>query len=241
MKDLSEIDTKRKRDFDDLQHEISGVDNGRMKRFLNATDERTPEGRRKKREGERSRQRLADMLLDPVYARLHHQLGNKLIMAEAEADSALETLERQLSEIGHALAAMEDRAARDPSGKLVFRYANGRVAYSDGSTVPDEILEGIIWPPHAPSAEDYFAVQAQRDQIEERLMEWESYRNEVLGSIRDTYDDEENPFQSPDDIQAALDQIESTRPPAPSVVVDHAATPETSTTTVNAFPHMPKT
>ena len=44
-----------------------------------------------------------------------------------------------------------------------------------------------------------------------------------------------------DDIQDALDQFESTRPPAPSVVVDHAATPETSTTTVNAFPHMPKT
>ena len=42
MKDLSDIDTQRKRDFDDLQHEISGVDNGRMKRFLNATDERTP-------------------------------------------------------------------------------------------------------------------------------------------------------------------------------------------------------
>ena len=241
MKDLSDIDTKRKRDFDDLQHEISGVDNGRMKRFLNATDERTPEGRRKKRELERIRQRLADLLLDPVYGRLHRELGGKLSRAEADADSALDTLQRQLAEVDQALTDMTDRAARDPKGKLVFRYADGRVVYEDGSTVPNEIAAGIVWPPDAPSAETYFALQAQRAQIAEQLMEWDSYRNDVLGRIRDTYDDEENPMQSPDDLQDALDQIESARPPAPSVVVDHAAAPETSTTTVSAFPQIPKT
>ena len=190
MKDLSEIDTKQKRDFDDLQHEISGIDNGRIKRFLNATDERTPEGRRKKREQERIRQRLADLLLDPVYARLHRELGSKLSRAEADADSALDTLLRQLAQVDQALADMTDRSARDPKGRLVFRYADGRVVYEDGSTVPNEIAAGIVWPPDAPSAESYFALQAQREQIAEQLMEWDSYRNDVLGRIRDTYDDE---------------------------------------------------
>lgn len=217
MKDLSDIDTQRKRDFDDLQHEISGVDNGRMKRFLNAADERTPEGRRKKREQERIRQRLADLLLDPVYARLHHQLGDKLSRVETEADSALATLQRQLAEVDQALADMEDRAARDPNGKPVFRYADGRVVYEDGSEVPDEIAEGIVWPPNAPSAEDYFALQTQRAQIEERLMEWDSYRNEVLGPIRDRYEDEDSPFQSPGALRDALDDIERHRPPSVSI------------------------
>ena len=43
------------------------------------------------------------------------------------------------------------------------------------------------------------------DQMEERLMRWDSYRNEVLGPIRDRYGDEDNPFQSPSALQDALD------------------------------------
>ena len=108
MRDASDIGTKRKRDFYDLQHEISGVENGPMKRFLNATDERTPEGRRKKREQERTMQRLADLLPDPVYAHLHHQLGNRLSRAQVKADNALETFQRQLVEIDQAIADIED-------------------------------------------------------------------------------------------------------------------------------------
>ncbi len=217
MKDLSDIDIKRKRDFDDLQHEISGVDNGRMKRFLNASDERTPEGRRKKREQERIRQRLADLLLDPVYARLHYQLGEKLSRAETEADSALAMLQRELTAVDQGLAYMEDRAARGPNGRLVFRYADKRVVYEDGSEVPDEIAEGIVWPSDAPSAEDYFALHTHHDQIEERLIEWDSYRNEVLGPIRDRYEDEDNPFQSIGALKDALEDIERHRPPSVSI------------------------
>ncbi|MEO1346282.1 MAG: hypothetical protein AAFV74_19285 [Pseudomonadota bacterium] len=127
MKDLNDLDATRKRDFDDLQHEISGIDNGRMKRFLNASDERTPEGKRRKRELERVRQRLADLLLDPVYARMHHHLGDRLSRAETEADSALGALRSQLAEVEQALSDMGDRAARDPSGKPVFRYADEKL------------------------------------------------------------------------------------------------------------------
>ena len=163
------------------------------------------------------RQRLADLLLDPVYARMHHQLGTTLSRAETKADSALANLQRQLVEVNQAIADMEDRAARDPNGKPVFRYADGRVFYADGSEVPDEIAEGIVWPADAPSAEDYFVLHTHLDQIEELIMEWDSYRNEVLGPIRDRYEDEDNPFQNPGALKDALDDIEQHRPSSVSI------------------------
>lgn len=217
MKDLSDIVAKRQRDFDDLQHEISGVDVGRIRRFLSPEDDRTPEGKRKKRELERIRQRLSDLMLDPAYARMHRQLAERLSRAETEADGALELLRGRLEQVSEAISSIEDLAARGPDGKIVFQQADGQVVYSDGSKVPDDIAAGVIWPPNAPSAEEYFALKSRQLETEAQLNAWDSYRMEVLGPIRDRMDDEDKPFETTDDLRDALEQIEELRPSMASV------------------------
>lgn len=209
MSDDGHIADKRQRDFDDLQHELAGVDVGRMRRFLNVDDDRSPEGKRRKQE--RARRTLDDLMRDPEYARLYVTLGDRLRDAETGADAALVAIQTQLQVVLDEIALMEDAAARDPDGRPVFRFADGRVVYGDGSDVSREIAEGIIWPPNAPSAEDYFAAKALQVDLQDKLTEWGVYRNDVLGGLRDRYDSDD-PLMSKDDLKGALDDIEQLAP-----------------------------
>lgn len=228
MSDTSDLIDKRQRDFEDLQHEISGADVGRIRRFLGPEDERSPEGKRKKREQERIRQTLADLMRDPEYARLYVQLGNNLRQAETQADSALAALHAGIEHMGHKIAEMEADAARGPDGRLVFRDAEGRVLYDDGSSVPLEIAEGIQWPPNAPSAEQYFAALDQRQSLMDQLHEWDLYRNGVLGDLRHRYDNEDGPM-SKGELEDALNDIVTLRPELSSIdaprMTDHPTLP----------------
>lgn len=209
MGDSRYIADKRQRDFDDLQHELAGVDVGRMRRFLNADDDRSPEGKRRKQE--RTRRTLDDLMRDPEYARLYVTLGDRLRDAETRADAALEAIQTQLQVVLDEIALMEDAAARDLDGKQVFRFADGRVVYADGSEVNPDIAAGIIWSSNAPSAEDYFTAKSRSEALQDNLTEWGVYRNDVLGDVRDRYDSDDLPM-SKDDLKDALDDIEQSAP-----------------------------
>ncbi|MEL6201916.1 MAG: hypothetical protein AAFR39_06105 [Pseudomonadota bacterium] len=220
MSDTSDRNGRRQRDFDDLQHEISGADVGRIRRFLRPEDDRSPDGKRKKREKERLRQALADLMRDPEYARVYMKLGNDLRQAETQADAALAALRADVEHMDHKIAEMEADAARRPDGRLVFRDAEGRVLYADGSTVPPEIAEGIQWPAEAPSAEEYFAALGQRQSFMDQLREWDLYRNDVLGGLRNRYDSEDDPM-SKNELDAALDDIVTLRPELSTIDTPH--------------------
>lgn len=212
MVDRTDRDTKRQLDFDDLQKELAGGQHGRAHRFLtNPEDIRSPEGRRKKLERERLRRTLAELMRDPEYAKLYAELGTRLREAETQADTAIAALTARLTQTARRIQEMEDRAARAPDGSLVFRYADGRVAYADGALVADHIADGIIWPKDAPSAEDYFALLLQQHALQDQLSDWTVYRHDVLGDIRDRYDTDDPPM-SKRDVQDALEDIEALRP-----------------------------
>jgi len=203
---------KRQRDFDDLQNEAAGNETGRITRFLNADDERSVEGKRRKREKqEAADRRFMDLMKDPEYAALYHDLGDKLRDAETGADQTIAAIQAQLRTIERDIEDMEARAAKGPDGAPVFRTADGRVVNADGEELPPEIAAGIVWPDNAPSAEDYFAARAEQDAVEAKLSDWQNYRNDVLGDIRHRYDDEDNPMEK-DDLREALEAIEDARP-----------------------------
>ncbi|WP_415402426.1 hypothetical protein [Tateyamaria sp. SN3-11] len=213
---------KRQRDFDDLQNEMSGADTGRMRKFLSPNDDRSPDGKRRKAERERTRRTLEELMRDPEYAALYIAFGDRLRTAETEADTALAMIERQLEAAHQMIADLETRAARDPDGRPVFQHADGRVVYLDGSDVDPAIAEGIIWPDDAPSAEDYFAAQTQREALEDKRADWGTYRNDVLGDMRNRYDNED-PAMSLDDLRRDLDRIQRLNPANISLEQDSAS------------------
>ena len=189
---------KDHQDFVDLQNEISGADTGRMRKFLNPDDDRTPEGKRKKAEREQIRRTLEDLMRDPEYARLYVTLGDRLGIAETEADTGLATIQQMLEAAQQDVIDMEANTAHDPDGQAVFQYADGRVVYADGTDVDPDIAAGIIWPEGAPSAEDYLAAKDRVQSLQNSLRDWTTYRYDVLGDMRDRYDDKANPMDKSD-------------------------------------------
>ncbi len=210
---------RRQIDFDDLQREAAGVDVGRYARFYPAGDARHPDAKKKKEREELVRRTLEELMRDPGYARLYIELGSRLRDAEIKADTAIAMIQAKLAATADQIAAIEDNAARGPNGQLVFRDADGQVVYADGTKVPGDIADGIVWPDNAPSAEDYFAAQAQQRALEDHLLQWGIYRNDVLGGIRDRYETED-PAMSEGDLQDALDDIERLVPDAHALAVE---------------------
>ncbi|WP_299587632.1 hypothetical protein [uncultured Tateyamaria sp.] len=202
---------KDHQDFVDLQNEISGADTGRMRKFLSPDDDRTPEGKRKKAEREQTRRTLEDLMRDPEYARLYVEFGDRLGTAETGADTALAAIQQMLDAAQQDVSDMEVNAARDPDGRAVFQYVDGRVVYADGTDVDPDIAAGIIWPPNAPSAEEYFAAKDRVQSLQDSMRDWTTYRYDVLGDMRDRYDDKDNPMDK-DDLRHDLDRIEKLRP-----------------------------
>lgn len=205
------IDKRRRQDFEDQQNELAGRDTGRMARFGvgSARLLAEKEEARKERAYLDALERL--LATDPEYRALYEELGVALSAAEREADTAIRMIQDQVQLAEQEIADMENTAARDPDGRPVFRHADGRVVYVDGSEVPTAIADGIVWPADAPSAEEFFAAKARRDELRSQLEEWLTYRNDVLGHTRDRYDDRDNPMTK-SELQKALEQIEEAIP-----------------------------
>ena len=224
------VDERKKRlDREDYGHELAGVETGRMQRF-GVGAARAIAAKEKERHERAFRDALERLLRDPEYRRLYETLGERLGAAEIEADTAIALIQEQLRQADEKIAVMESNAARDPDGRLVFRSADGRVVYADGSGVQDQIAEGIIWPENAPSAEDYFAAKKHQADLEASLEDWFVYRNDVLGGIRDRSDDPDDPFEDKGALQDALERIEKLRPELATTTVEQPTNEQLATT-----------
>lgn len=207
-------DELRKRlELQDHGHELAGLDTGRMARFGvgNARTEQIKEDKRKKRAYRDALDRL--LTTDPEYHRLYEELGNKLGEAESDADQTIAALQTALQAQQEANLEMRSRAPKI-DGKAVFRYADGRVVDEDGDEIDAVIAASIIWPADAPSAEDYFAGIERENELRGSLEEWQNYRNDALGDIRNRYEDRDNPM-SKDDLRDAMTKIAEDAPSNP--------------------------
>lgn len=204
-----DADARRRLDELDYNDAISGQDSGRMGRFGGMSRKRDEQ--EKKKAEKAFRDALEQLLQDPEYRALYEELGSRLASAEIEADTVIADLEATLQDLDAQIADMEARAAKGPDGNPVFKLDDGRVVDTSGEDLPPEIADGIIWPPNAPSGDDYFDIKTRRSDNADLLTRWLDYRHDTLGGIRDRYDDRENP-QVIDGLRGDLDAIEAIRP-----------------------------
>lgn len=199
-----------KQEFQDQQHEVAGLETGRQSRFGVGLARKLELKEEKARE-QAFQDALDRLLQDAEYRALYEELGNRLSEAEMKADQMITMLEKALIDLDESIADMETNAAKGPDGAPVFRTSDGRVVDTNGKALPPEIAEGIIWPPNAPTAEDYFAAKTHRGELTNSLEEWQGYRNDTLGGIRDRHEDRDNP-QTIEGLERDLDAIETARP-----------------------------
>lgn len=206
-------DARLREDRDDFHNAIAGRETGRQVRFGGRT--RDAETSERKKSERAFRDALDRLLQDAEYRVLYEQLGETLSDAERNADQTIADIQIALRQLDDDIADMEARAAKTLDGKLVFRTADGRVINEDGEELPPEIADGIQWPPNAPTAEEYFGAKGRRGELAAGLEEWQGYRNDTLGDIRNRYDDRENPMDK-NDLSNAIQQIQASAPQASS-------------------------
>lgn len=226
-------DARLQLERDDYNNAIAGRETGRMLRFGAKSKAQAEADQRK---AERVfRDALDRLLADPEYRALYEQLGERLIEAERAADQMLVDIQAAIDVLDEHIVDMEARAARDPDGQPVFRTADGRVLNARGEELPLEIADGIIWPPNAPSAEDYFGAREKRDDLAAQLQDWQGYRNGTLGDLRDRYDDRDNPM-SKDELEDALEALDAARPSEISVEASQTTQEAELSTAPMTFP-----
>jgi hypothetical protein len=185
------LETRKQREFDDLQNEMAGREVGRQKRFV-PDDERSPEAQEKKAR-EEALTRLQLLMSNPEYAKAYQETFDLLRNAEAATEIALQKAALASIQARENLNQVHDKAQRLTNGTRVFRDAQGNVRDETGRLIEGTDAEQIVWRSDAPSYEQFLAgkdalEKAQRDEEEIRR-----YQIEVLGPSRDRIEDEDNP------------------------------------------------
>lgn len=213
FRDMARDMAERKRDQDqrDLGHEQAGLETGRQRRFLTSGNINEQSG---KKEGRgRGLSALELLLLDPAYAAAYEAFGERLRDAEQRIETALAEMRGELQEIDTAIDEALEGGTRLPDGRVVFQYADGRVIDSEGNAVDPADVEGIQWKPGATSAEDYMALRERREALAAMIAEAERYQVEVLGNLRDRYEDQDNPItlEEMEQFEVDIDDVLSRR------------------------------
>jgi hypothetical protein len=194
-----EAGQRRRVDFDDQQRELSGLEAGRMPRFLTAT---TREAR-----GDRSKgsdksgdglSRLQQLLLnDPAYAALYNDTMDKLRAAENAADAALQRLIERRGQLRDEIEPLRDRAAKLPDGMAVFRAEDGSVWTEHDEKVTDpERLDSIVWPDDAPAHEAWRGKHDELARVNSGVREVRDVLNNTLAPVRNEITENDNPMSA---------------------------------------------
>lgn len=240
MRDDRDLEDRRQRDFDDLQHEIAGRNVGRMRRF-GVAETRDAIDRRRADDKRAVQTQLMLLLTDPVYKARYDRAWDSLRLAEQATDTVLDTLTQMIALAEAELDELRDRAARLPDGTRVYRDANGVVRREDGSAVDADLVATILWTGSEPSYEE---MQARRDLLEalrDQQGDVERYRDDVLGPARDRLSDEDDP-PTLNELDAILRRISGNMPNAVTAEMpepDPDPTPPDATPTASiAIPNL---
>ena len=132
----------RQQDLDDLNHELAGVEVGRIKRFLSPEAREIIQGERKDKKG---LDPLELALLSLDYTQAFEAAERDIREAQQKAgnflDKADQAIEKLQQEIDDTLA----QAVTLPNGKKAFMNKQGEVFTVDGERVDQAIVDGIDW------------------------------------------------------------------------------------------------
>lgn len=221
------------RALDDLNHERSGLEVGRMARFLG--DDAGGEAAARKRGGRADNplSALQLALLDPDYAALHANAMTNLRNWEDATERAITKAEAHLDEAETGMDDVLENAATLPDGTRVFRDAEtGEVMTEHGDELDPSVAATIVWRGDEPSYQDFIISQQALDQARADLAELRNYEVQ-LGDYRARLTDEDDP-PSADDIKAMTERAANAMPELVRREIEEPGVVAAPISTVNA-------
>ena len=205
-------DKNSQQDWDDFNNELSGLEVGRLQRFISTASDHSPQAQEKKREKEAHASMLAYLLAeDPIYAKLYFEVEQDLNDAQEAVNAARADINSELAMCSANIQLMEDNATRLDDGTMVFRSENGDVYTQDGLKLDDDVAKNIAFGSHSPSWESYKAEQDKAEQLRIQRQELDIYQRDTIDHIRTRMDDNEYP-PSKEDLEEFKKQIKESKP-----------------------------
>lgn len=191
------IESKKaaERDMIDLNHEIAGVETGRIKRFLNEGS-LSFSGETKKEKAAREFRTMLDMLLaeDPIYATLYKQVTEKIEKAQQAVNLALVDISQRLKTSDRKLQLLRDNAAESPDGTKIFQSNDSSIYTEHGKRLAAKELENIVIPENASSWEVFDSEKDEYDALLRDKKKLTDYKTDTLGDINRRMKDRDNPL-----------------------------------------------
>lgn len=208
--------SRAKRDLDDLNAELTGMETGRQQRFLAGDKSVRAVEERKRKEEEQAFQSLLEMLLreNARYARLYNEVKEQLARTEQAVDAHLHQVEQERGATAQRLRRIREGAATLPNGARVFRSStDGSLYTEDGQRLSAETARGVAIPEGAPTWEEYAREVERSRQLRQEAQDVERYREEVLKPAQERMNDKDNP-PSMEELEDLRKQVEAAAPPA---------------------------
>lgn len=204
---------ERKRDdFDNLQHSLSGVETGQQVRHgLNKDTSGSIFGNKRKSISDQIRETLDWLLLNnPAYLQAHEAAMTSLRSAETTVTNALDRLLSNLKKEQTIFNGMLERAATLPDGQKVFRDAEGQVKTLDGEIIDNDLAGTIQWRGDEPSYEEITQQKTHVDDLKEGINEVRGIETE-LGGIRGELTNNEKPptLERTDELKERIGELQS--------------------------------
>ena len=237
---IAEAETLRRRleDERDFWAEMSGIDNGKIARFLSGIEREKRRDDRKGTASARSQRedltRLQILLAsNSAYAQLYHETFDALREAEDATDRAILKAQTALEEARRRFEDTLDRAATTPDGTRVFRDKWGQVWTEHDERLSEADSANIAWRSSYPGYEAFVEDREAVHHSLTRLEALQGYRVDTLGRIRDRLMDEDDPPSAeeleqhrremwermPEEVRADLKGSTAFDAPAPKAVI----------------------
>ena len=192
----------RQQDRDDLNHELAGVDVGRIKRFLSPESRDIVDGERK---SEKALSALELLLLSADYAQAFEATEQAIREAQQKAGKFLDKVDQAIEKLQQEIDETLEQAVTLPNGKKAFMNAHGEVFTEDGERVDQAIVDGFDWT-DKPSLELRDDQLRRMDQMRELDVEGTDLSLR-LGEIDNALHDEDNPPDR-DEVDALSDEVD---------------------------------
>ncbi len=212
MSDTKDIILQRRDDALDFNAEISGMDIGRVKRFLSAAAQEALLIAKGKKP-DPSQMSLLDILLltDPAYRRLYLQLDERLTSIEKAIDDSLIEINAHLDLFERRRQELQYNAYVDEDGKRIYRGINDEAYFEDGTMLDPRKVALIEWQDHHSFYHDYHANESNIALYMQHKQEITDYRDNTIHDVRERMYDG-NPPMDKDDFEAATSKIEADMP-----------------------------
>ena len=204
--------TKEKKletNFRDLQHELAGLDVGRLQRFLPETTNTVRISQEKK--GKLSAWDIY-LLTQLRYTALFQEVEDTLQQEETSVRKALTIIDQRLEQARERLDHLLAKAHTLPDGTKVFRSENTNMAFTiDGRQLSEEEKNSIEWDGTRPSLEDYREAKEAVEKSEQDKEQIVAYEKHILNPARERIRDPENK-PSEEELKEILESLKKNRP-----------------------------